>query len=80
LSAASDARAELVERIVADMGRPEAQDPAYYDTLVSDYVALMFRPEVKADNESLSEMISSLDRVTAAWLGVPVSVLKARKR
>lgn len=79
MSAASDARAEL-ERIGRRYGRPEAQDQAYYDTLVSDYVALMFRPEVKADNESLSEMISSLDRVTAAWLGVPVAVLKARKR
>jgi DNA-binding Lrp family transcriptional regulator len=62
----ADARAEL-ERIVSEIRQPEARDRAYYRTILADYVALLMRPEVKADDNLLIELIHDLDRMTAAY-------------
>jgi len=63
---AADIRDEI-ERIVAEVQRPEAQDLAYYATLMSDFQALLWRPEM-AHEALLAEAMGSFDRIAAAWL------------
>ena len=76
MTAVADARTEL-DRIVSEMRSPEARDPAYYGTILADYVALLSRPEVKADNELLIELIKGIDGVIAT---TSPAVLKALQR
>jgi hypothetical protein len=73
-----DARTEL-DHLVSEAGSAEARDNAdYWRTLTVDYVALLQR--VKDDTELCFEMVMGIDRMIAAHLGVPLSVVRHRMR
>jgi uncharacterized protein involved in exopolysaccharide biosynthesis len=72
------ARAEL-DHLVSEAGTAAVRrDKAQYDTLIADYVALNDR--VKDDPELLVEMVFGVDRLIAAYLGLPLAALRARRQ
>lgn len=69
------AREEL-DHLVSEAGTDAVRrDRAQYDVLVRDYVALNQR--VKDDPELLCEMIFGLDRIVAAYNGVPLAAVRS---
>lgn len=66
--------------IVAEMRTPAAKDATYRKLLFADYSALLLRPEVRADDELLMELIDGLDRLFAAHYGLTVGFFRALMR